>query len=860
MSACLAEKILWSPPFEDPLRRPQDESPSGDAAITSASPPFVFPDEILSEARALTSYAFSHVVQMASIEAHESFPDDDHAQNAKPHSQPIISLYYPHHGCHNIIDSMVKSLARDQGADVVVLDSLELALQEFGAFGKEFARATDVLYNVRDNHSRDDHIMQSIFNNIIDIRQKPDAPHENSNAVEQSSPRIVYMRDFGSIAPSASLLIPYLLQALRTRRTARFQKNSLGREEPLQPTVLIFGFSETPNIKPEGKDGRGDADRVSKDFSNGGTALIQILPPLDSKLFTLKNETFPTSAFSSAFFLPSLTNAGELSTQSPAIKAPPIKHFMSGTAAIFVFPVDGHTEEFRNIEQRMACSRNQAVRNAWMTTDEQSTPNLSDILAPIDFLDELHKRTGLLPPVSLDRIASIAVGLSSPGSSAPRAAIQVTPASVSRACQLFVKNLQARSDWTKMVMGHEEHEKEEAEDEDETEDEDEDEEGAEDEDKMPQKKEQAAEPIVQKVKEATDLNEYERKLLNGIVDGAKLETRFEDVCIPGNIIDSLRTVVSLPLLHPSAFKVGILGREAMGGVLLYGPPGTGKTLVCRALARECGARMLQVKPSDIMDCYVGESEKLAKAIFSLAYRLAPCVIFIDELDSLFKARSGKDDRQYQRNILNEFLQSMDGLQSAGKNKDCGVVIIGATNRPHDLDDAILRRLATRLMVTLPDEDGRECTSEILRLHLRDEQLGEDVDLHNIASKTDYYSGSDLKALCVSAAMASVKDSVDNFSWTSHIPSSGTGGTPDQVSGEAQSKLHTRTITLNNFAHAMNEVPPSSSAGGHSELLRWHDQFGRKGTLDKRSGAKPQINGHPETRTYSENGERRYNWK
>jgi hypothetical protein len=134
MSAGLAGKILWSPPFEDPLRQPHDESLSRDAVTTSASPsPFVFPDEILSEARALTSYAFSHVVQMASIEAHKLFLD---AQNAKPHSQPIISLYYPHHGCHNIIDSMVKSLAHDQGADVVVLDSLELALQEFGAFGK----------------------------------------------------------------------------------------------------------------------------------------------------------------------------------------------------------------------------------------------------------------------------------------------------------------------------------------------------------------------------------------------------------------------------------------------------------------------------------------------------------------------------------------------------------------------------------------------------------------------------------------------------------------------------------------------------------------------------------------------------
>ena len=140
ISAGLAEKILWSPPFEDPHRQPH-ESSSGDAATTTTSPSSsisssVFPDETLSEARALTSYAFSHVVQMASVEVQQSLTDSNDAQNANSHSPPIISLYYPHHGCHGIIDSMVKSLALDQGADVVVLDSLELALQEFGAFGK----------------------------------------------------------------------------------------------------------------------------------------------------------------------------------------------------------------------------------------------------------------------------------------------------------------------------------------------------------------------------------------------------------------------------------------------------------------------------------------------------------------------------------------------------------------------------------------------------------------------------------------------------------------------------------------------------------------------------------------------------
>ena len=90
---------------------------------------------------------------------------------------------------------------------------------------------------------------------------------------------------------------------------------------------------------------------------------------------------------------------------------------------------------------------------------------------------------------------------------------------------------------------------------------------------------------------------------------------FKDVCIPSKTIDSLQTIISLSLLYPAAFKMGILGKEAISGVLLYGPPGTGKTLVCRALAQESGAQMLQVKPSDIMDLYVGESEKLASSLF-----------------------------------------------------------------------------------------------------------------------------------------------------------------------------------------------------------------------------------------------------
>jgi SpoVK/Ycf46/Vps4 family AAA+-type ATPase len=94
-----------------------------------------------------------------------------------------------------------------------------------------------------------------------------------------------------------------------------------------------------------------------------------------------------------------------------------------------------------------------------------------------------------------------------------------------------------------------------------------------------------------------------------------LTTKFDNVCIDPEIIQSLKDIVSFPLKYPAVFKTGILARESIGGVLLYGPPGTGKTMVCRALARECGARMLQVRPSDVVNKWVGESEKLAQNVF-----------------------------------------------------------------------------------------------------------------------------------------------------------------------------------------------------------------------------------------------------
>jgi SpoVK/Ycf46/Vps4 family AAA+-type ATPase len=161
----------------------------------------------------------------------------------------------------------------------------------------------------------------------------------------------------------------------------------------------------------------------------------------------------------------------------------------------------------------------------------------------------------------------------------------------------------------------------------------------------------------------------------------------------------------------------------MNGALLFGAPGTGKTLSIRALARESGARMMIIKPSDVMDMvsglyfpkssvtnslyqFVGEGEKLVRAVFSLARRISPCVIFLDEIDALlgarYSSRGGGGDLAH-RGVITEFMQEMDGLKTS---RDSNVVVIGATNRPFDLDDAVLRRLPRRLLIDLPGEKER----------------------------------------------------------------------------------------------------------------------------------------------------------
>uniref|UniRef100_A0A3B3IDC2 Outer mitochondrial transmembrane helix translocase n=1 Tax=Oryzias latipes TaxID=8090 RepID=A0A3B3IDC2_ORYLA len=195
---------------------------------------------------------------------------------------------------------------------------------------------------------------------------------------------------------------------------------------------------------------------------------------------------------------------------------------------------------------------------------------------------------------------------------------------------------------------------------------------------------------------------------------------------------------------------------AVAGVLLYGPPGCGKTLIAKATAKEAGFRFINLQPSTLTDKWYGESQKLAAAVFSLAVKLQPSIIFIDEIDSFLRSRSSSD-HEATAMMKAQFMSLWDGLDT---DHYCQVIIMGATNRPQDLDSAILRRMPTRFHINQPSAKQRE---KILELILQDEGVDSQVNLLDVAKETDGFSGSDLREMCRDAALLCVRDFVHNQS-------------------------------------------------------------------------------------------------
>ncbi|PIB01400.1 ATPase family AAA domain-containing protein 1 [Cercospora beticola] len=311
-----------------------------------------------------------------------------------------------------------------------------------------------------------------------------------------------------------------------------------------------------------------------------------------------------------------------------------------------------------------------------------------------------------------------------------------------------------------------------------------------------------------------DLNQYESKLSTGVIDAANIKAGFDQVHAPAETIDALKTMSSLSLLRPDAFKYGVLAADRLPGLMLYGPPGTGKTLLAKAVAKESGSTVLEVSGAQIYEKYVGEGEKMVRAVFSLAKKLSPCIVFIDEADAIFGSRSSAGNRNTHREIINQFLREWDGMDSHN------VFIMVASNRPFDLDDAVLRRLPRRLLVDLPVAKDRE---SILKIHLHDEALDNSVDLTKLAADTPLYSGSDLKNLCVSAALACVREEND-------LVESKKGVDKDFKLPEK------RTLSARHFEKAIKEISASISEdmGSLAAIRKFDEQYGDRRNRRKKT--------------------------
>jgi SpoVK/Ycf46/Vps4 family AAA+-type ATPase len=246
-----------------------------------------------------------------------------------------------------------------------------------------------------------------------------------------------------------------------------------------------------------------------------------------------------------------------------------------------------------------------------------------------------------------------------------------------------------------------------------------------------------------------------------------------------------------PMRNPDLVR--LYGKSLRGGLLLYGPPGCGKTFIARALAGEMGARFVSVSLADVLDMYIGQSERNVREIFETARRSAPCVVFLDEVDALGQKRTHLRNSAA-RGTVNQLLAEMDGVENSNE----GVYVLGATNHPWDVDVALRRpgRFDRMVLVLPPDESAREA---ILRYHLRERAIAR-IDTHKLARSTEGYSGADLAHVCETAAEQALLESAQT-------------GAP-------------RMIEMRDLEHAVGEVKPS--IGPWLETARNVAQFANEG--------------------------------
>ena len=248
--------------------------------------------------------------------------------------------------------------------------------------------------------------------------------------------------------------------------------------------------------------------------------------------------------------------------------------------------------------------------------------------------------------------------------------------------------------------------------------------------------------------------------------------------------ERLRETIQWPLEYPQVFET--LDMEAAKGVLLYGPPGTGKTLLAKAVANEAESNFISIKGPELLNKYVGESEKGVREVFAKARENAPTVVFFDEIDSIAVERGrNTGDSGVGERVVSQLLTELDGLEELED-----VVVIATPNRPDLIDSALLRpgRLDRQVHVPVPDEEGRR---KIFEVHTRDKPIADDVDLDWLATRTDGYVGADIEAVCREASMAASREFIGSVD-------------PEEI----DDSVGNVRVSRQHFEEALEEVGPS----------------------------------------------------
>jgi len=262
----------------------------------------------------------------------------------------------------------------------------------------------------------------------------------------------------------------------------------------------------------------------------------------------------------------------------------------------------------------------------------------------------------------------------------------------------------------------------------------------------------------------------------------------------GGLEDIKREIIEAvewPLKYPEKFKK--FGIKPPKGVLLYGPPGTGKTLIAKAVANEAEANFISVKGPELLNKWLGESEKAVRKIFKKARQVAPCIIFFDEIDAIAQMRGLDEGNRAVERVVNQLLTEMDGLEELE-----GVVVIGATNRPDILDPALLRpgRFDRLVYVRPPDKKSRLA---IFKIHTRNMPLADDVDLEELAELTEGYVGADIEAVCREAVMLALRENIN-----------------------------AEKVEMRHFLEALKKIKPSVN----ESMLSFYERFEEKAKRDR----------------------------